>query len=225
MNFLDLPRELRDNIYAYVLTSSTSLRAEKPPTNSESGLSRTRLDTAILRTSRLIHDESSEVLYKTNRFRLGNIFYTTPLDNLLKYFLCTNTYGHHVRSIHVYYLYDCLVPSDKRSDTPSGVWERIRADAQVLVSLFPNLRTLQTTWGFGYQMQYFPSCPFPKKGTKGHEEIVEETLGWLRGCVAEDGVSSPECLKLEWRFWNRAQQVDQEAFDEALELLKKEDKL
>lgn len=63
--FFRLPRELRDRIYIYVLTTPTALLL--PTENPSFGLS-----PALLRVSRQLHAEAGPLLYKLNRFTFSH---------------------------------------------------------------------------------------------------------------------------------------------------------
>jgi hypothetical protein len=219
MNLLDLPRELRDEIYACVLISPGSLRTKRCPTRSTASSYRNRLDTRLLCTSRLVHREASEVLYKENRFYLGHIFYTTPLIYVLRYFPYINAYSHLLRALDIQYTYSHSGGISIESAKPSGAWKRIRSDANALVALFPNLRNLRVIWGLMFQTKRFPNCPCPR-GSASLDHVVEALLNWLRKCLAEDGQAVPGCLRVEWQILGR-KTVDQDAFDEALQQFKR----
>lgn len=60
-NFLSLPRELRNQIYVYVLVDEDYI-------NPETWYYPRPLSTQLLRTNKTIHNEATEVLYSLNRF-------------------------------------------------------------------------------------------------------------------------------------------------------------
>ncbi|KAK7977783.1 hypothetical protein PG988_005273 [Apiospora saccharicola] len=86
IRFLDLPREIRDEIYSLLLHSirvpNNAFTCSNGAVIKQSGLKNIHL--AILRTNRQIGNEAKEVFYKTNRFvRVRILLETTDIGELL----------------------------------------------------------------------------------------------------------------------------------------------
>ncbi|KAH9204274.1 hypothetical protein DL95DRAFT_398665 [Leptodontidium sp. 2 PMI_412] len=139
-NFLSLPRELRNLIYAYVLVDEEYIDLgtwiHHP------------LSPQLLRTNKTIHDEAAEVLYAYNRF---NFTMSYP-DDLLPSFLDQIGPGNskHIRHIRIDFpKFQYLDPGDVTlTDQSVRILERLK-------DCCGNLRTLTTscpvqiTWSVG----------------------------------------------------------------------------
>lgn len=129
-NFLSLPRELRNLIYAYVLVDKEYIDLGTWIHHS--------LSSQLLRTNRTIHDEAAEVLYAHNRF---NFTMRYP-DDLLPSFLdqIGPDNSKHIRHIRIDFpTFQYLDPGDVNlTDQSVRILEKLK-------DCCGNLRTLTTS--------------------------------------------------------------------------------
>jgi hypothetical protein len=108
MNFFDLPREIRDQIYSELLTDPEIINFSADQ-SSQSTLFRSKrndLCPAVLRLNKQTHSETSPVLYSKNRFHFNDTY--TPFSSRtdrapLSLFLSQigTSQAHLIRHIHI----------------------------------------------------------------------------------------------------------------------------
>jgi hypothetical protein len=246
ISFLDLPRELRDLIYAHifhvpgaifiykeeVLTHSVTFKAKNVryrnhgPAETQS-LFQTGLYTALLRSCRQLHAEACPVFYSDNIFRIMQLAEVT-YNLALPYRLL-------VRRVVVADIYHGGMPDlDHVDHWTCRLWPIVLVQSGKLLDRFPNIESLAVPIKVGRrETDWMPACF--KLGGETAEARVELAARWMLGRSPLRDERLRDCLHLEleaprgkiWReeyagskFAPDEDEWDYKEFEDAFELMK-----
>ncbi|KAF1842076.1 uncharacterized protein K460DRAFT_370074 [Cucurbitaria berberidis CBS 394.84] len=238
VGFLDLPREIRDMVYAQVCAglrrdgirwwqtapplatreskaqeeeTRAPLEDEKDEKDEEDvGSSVAYADCAIMRTCRQVHAEFAEVVYSTP-LQLNDV---EPGINLIKF---PPLYASLVRSVLVVRTIS-LRQIDNQSDKE---WRELLQSATSISKVFPNTTTLRVGWchgAKGYE-RWFTKW----NGKNQNVQIVEKTIRRVKG-QANSPIIVPHQMELvqlvgpgkDWEDFGSTKNVVHPAFAEAV---------